>query len=370
MKLILKLIVLIIFCQSCTNSIKSEGYKINVQIKNIKDSSKVYLYNYENINTVDSTFVINEHFTFEGKVDYPSIALINIDDRLGFSFWLENDEIDLITTDEELNLQGYGKELLSLKGGYINKLSKEYNQLQLTNDNLIISTKIKELRNNTNSIHSKRTIDSLNKILNDKAFSFFIKKPDNFFSLSKMAANLKTYSKDSLELYYNLLSSELKISKKGRTLSEFIFTKPIMIGEKFIDIKGVDLYGNTVKLSDFKNKVILLDFWAGWCAPCVKKIKSSFSKFSQIYKNEDFIIVSFSLDFENLVWSRTSKKLKIDWPNFSNLKGFGENPVQIDYGVYSIPTSFIIDKNGIITHRLDYDDNIEKELNKIFSREE
>lgn len=107
-------------------------------------------------------------------------------------------------------------------------------------------------------------------------------------------------------------------------------------------LKSVD--GKVVKLSDYKGKVIILDFWATWCPPCRKGIPDLISIQNE-YKN-DVVIIGVSLDGD--------KTIK-DVPDFIKQYGinypivYGDEKIVTAYGgIQAIPTAFVIDKKGNI----------------------
>lgn len=120
-------------------------------------------------------------------------------------------------------------------------------------------------------------------------------------------------------------------------------------GKQFLDVKGQDLNGQEVSLSDYvgKGKVVLVDFWASWCSPCRKNMPE-LRELRKKYKNLE--IVGISLDDNKDNWERASEYEKIDWPQFSNLKGWDE-PASRVYGVRGIPHIALIDKDGTIVSR-------------------
>ncbi len=100
--------------------------------------------------------------------------------------------------------------------------------------------------------------------------------------------------------------------------------------------------GKQINLSDYKGKIVILDFWATWCAPCRKGIPDLIEIQKQ-YK-DNVVIVGISLDQQNTISYVIPfmKEFGINYPVV-----YGNEKVVVDYGsIPSIPTSFIIDNNG------------------------
>lgn len=106
---------------------------------------------------------------------------------------------------------------------------------------------------------------------------------------------------------------------------------------------------NLVNLSDFKGKVVILDFWATWCPPCRKGIPDLI-ELKKEFKNNDFEVIGISLD--GITRGGATKNdvipfIKDYGINYPILNG-DENIAQQYGGINSIPTSFVIDKEGYI----------------------
>ncbi|MGC9315443.1 MAG: TlpA family protein disulfide reductase [bacterium] len=108
------------------------------------------------------------------------------------------------------------------------------------------------------------------------------------------------------------------------------------------------LNGEKVNLEDYAGKVVLLDFWATWCRPCVMAIPDLVALQSE-YGKDSFVVIGISLDRQPAMVPRFAEKAGINYPI---AYGFGESVAQ-DYGnITSIPTAIIVDKNGCIKQRL------------------
>ena len=108
-----------------------------------------------------------------------------------------------------------------------------------------------------------------------------------------------------------------------------------------------DLNGKQVSLSDFKGKVVILDFWATWCPPCVKEIPHFIELYEQ-YKDQGFAIVGISLDRKGIsVVKSFAQKYRVNYPIL-----MADGQVDKAYGgIPGIPTTFVIDSAGNIRQK-------------------
>ena len=133
--------------------------------------------------------------------------------------------------------------------------------------------------------------------------------------------------------------SFLMISQAGKNVSAE--------NMKAANFSLINLNGKTVTLSDFKDKLIILDFWATHCPPCIQKIPD-FIKLYNKYKNKGLVIIGVSLDRGDVERvKRFCRNKGVNYPvvigNYEVTKSYG--------GIRYIPTTFIIDKNRNIVKK-------------------
>jgi peroxiredoxin len=114
----------------------------------------------------------------------------------------------------------------------------------------------------------------------------------------------------------------------------------------------VDASGSTVHLSDYRGKVVLLDFWATECGGCRLEIPW-YMEFERAYKDKGLTVVGVSMDvwYENLKdaeegWNRVRPFVQTQKVNYPIL--MGDNQVTRAYNIHSLPATYLIDGNGRI----------------------
>lgn len=119
------------------------------------------------------------------------------------------------------------------------------------------------------------------------------------------------------------------------------------IGSPAPDFVQLSANGDTVRLVDFRNKYVLLDFWASWCGPC-RKGNPELVKIHDKYRSDNFEIISISLDNNRTSWIAAIAKDSLNWTNISDLQGFN-NKLATAYGIEAIPANLLVDPDGKIS---------------------
>ncbi len=141
--------------------------------------------------------------------------------------------------------------------------------------------------------------------------------------------------------------SELQDQKlpESEVTQEFTPTAPqVNIGEPAPDFTMNDIQGKPFTLSSLKGKVVMIDFWATWCPPCVRSIPEAKSIWNQ-FKKQDFVLLGVSLDKDLDTWKDYVSKQQMSWIQVADGK-FWDNSAAVLYGIGSIPSVWILDKEG------------------------
>lgn len=204
----------------------------------------------------------------------------------------------------------------------------------------------------------------------DKIQKDFIKaNPNTMVSLDLIKSGNEYSMEDvaATEALFNGLSDAVKSSVPGKAYKEEIDKyKTVAVGAVAPDFAQTTPDGKTIKVSDYKGKYLLVDFWASWCGPC-RRENPNVVKAYQAYKDKNFTILGVSLDDEKGkdAWLKAIEKDQLVWDQVSDLKGWNNEAAKL-YLVRSIPQNFLLDPDGkIIAHNLRGED-LAKKLEEIF----
>jgi len=209
--------------------------------------------------------------------------------------------------------------------------------------------------------------DEKNVIRNQIMVKYIHDNPDSWLCFDALKSMGGSHPKVSfLEPLFNSLSDRLRHSSTGQEyISGLLNINNLKTGLVAPDFTLNDQNGKPVKLSDFRGKYLLLDFWASWCGPCRAENPNVVKAFNQ-YKDKNFTILSVSLDEDitKKAWLKAVKDDNLPWTQVrDDVKS--KNAVKNLYSVKGIPDNFLISPDGKILTRTLRGENLFKKLSEI-----
>jgi Peroxiredoxin len=156
------------------------------------------------------------------------------------------------------------------------------------------------------------------------------------------------------------LKSDFPETKQGKDADQILesvkkqeeskkIQRALVKGTKFPDFDEKDVAGKHLSVADYKGKIVLIDFWATWCPPCVGELPNVVKTYEK-HHEKGFEIIGISLDQDETKLKNFTKDRKMTWQQYFDGKGWG-NKLAGKYGVQSIPATFLLDRDGKIIEK-------------------
>ncbi len=357
---------------------KIEGSSTKFIILNYIDSSNIYV--------SDTLPIVNESFSKEGYII--NTQMVSLRSNLTGRYAEDPNGLDFFLEPNKINLD--------LKEGEFEKAKIDGSKTQIENVNLNNVTKpfydkIKLIRIKRQKLIDKKGTSNENldseienytaewvKILDDIKnvnLQYAVNNPKSYLSAYWINFFRRTLPVDSLSMLYSHLDPVIKVSSYGLLIQEQINLHIVNSGDVAPDFSQEDIDGNVLSLNQFKGKIVLLDFGAGWCVPCKKEIPEV-KRIYDKYHSKGLEIIGVSFDKDRTSWKENIKNEKLNWNHiYEGLSNLGkEGSINKSYYVKPIPAYILIDEKGIIIDRYrgaDKEDkslnDLEEKLNSLFS---
>jgi peroxiredoxin len=349
----LQIFILCLLVWSCQ---EQHDYRIIGNLSGIPDGTVIQLgIQYENIGSRIATDTLrNGKFSFSDSIgNILSRMYLRIQDSKNYSgqcdFWVNNSNIEVYGNSKYLSQWKVKSNIKEQK--IENEMMDQSRNLRVVTDSLrLLRMDPSQTDLTLNDIAYK--IRSINKTISDKELAYL---KTNYNSLiSVMTLNQIACAGDSSQMkilkeIYPKLDTLYSNTLWGEGLKNLLSKViPPNIGNKFVDFSAKDLQGASHKLSDYKNKYVLLDFGMMACHGCMEAAADT-RRLSEEYKNNLYVI-GINLDTRKELWEMATKRDSITWINLSDGKGtFGG--AFTAYGIEEFPTYILIDPQGKLIER-------------------
>jgi peroxiredoxin len=376
------MLIIAAFCTQFNGKLMAQtpmGFTITGIMGQSAKASKVYLvYQYEGQKYIDSAAVINRQFQVKGSIQNILLATLVLDHNgIGLKRLLKTpvDEIDAL----KLYLQP-GNIVLKLKDSVstaiftnspVNQDYAKLNVLLGVNAEHKLYHLAAQMQKSGTPVAGRAYAayyDSLQAARRPLLKEFIKQNPKSYIALVTLIDYAGAVP-DTAEInpLFKKIDAGLRNNRTGM-LFKMLLDSKVAVGTIAPDFTQNDVKGRPVKLTYFRGKFVLIDFWASWCGPCRLENPKLVKAFKQL-KGKNFTILGVSLDGHDTkaAWLKAIKTDRLTWPQVSDFKHW-DNPVVKRYGINRIPQNVLIDPKGRIIAKNIEPEELKKHLEQAGSK--
>lgn len=357
-----------------------QKYIIKGQVGPVNPPAKVFLiYNQGNQDVTDSTTIKNGAFAFTGQVKDITLAKLVMDYKgAGLKSVTGNPDLLMLYLEQGTTMVLSPDSLLKAKlsgtkanEGYMRYLAAVKPVMDAVKAVQVeYDTAAPEKKNSQAFVQAIQNKQQINQQQTNNINNHFIaENPDAYISLQILIDRLHTdYYPDpiALENQFSKLSANLRQGQAGIACQKQIDRlKTVAIGAIAPDFEQPDTSGRPVKLSSFRGKYVLVDFWASWCGPCRIENPNIVKTYNH-FKGKNFTILGVSLDQPEKKedWLKAIHADGLNWTHVSDLNSWS-NTAAVLYGVKAIPQNLLIAPDGKIIAKNIFGNDLENKLEEL-----
>lgn len=343
--------MLVAFVLLCTGAYaQKKPYTVHGAVQDlVKEGEYIYSFYQKNEDLVlDSVKVQNGNYSFAGDLDqmvmmsvstrrYGSDVKIFVGPSERIQLIHSKSFDDLVVSGSKANLEyNHVRSALATYLKKMNEIDVKFDSARRLND----ITMLKTLQADGKDIYLR--------MIEDVYPNYIKNNPNSSIALTMLDEYLGgVVDARKLEPLYNVLTKEVKGSAEGHRWGKILEkAQRTGVGKQAPDFTQYDQAGKAVRLSSFKGKYVLIDFWASWCFPCRAENKNVLRAYNSL-KSRGFDVLGISIDSDKNAWIKAIKDDGMPWTQVTDLKA-KKNVAALLYGVDAIPQNWLIDPNGIV----------------------
>ncbi len=372
-----KLFLLIAMNAALYAGAQKNGFVLIGHCKNADTGRAILIYTGASGNRLDDTCLIKGgEFTFKGGITEPTIGYLQVKSNgkgMTAQIFLEPAQMRVdcdINVDRVAQVKGSKsqaemdalsalKEPITREMEPLNKRYAEINQVYTNARKQQASDRVQDsLKYLAAAIHDE--FDPFRERMAQIDYSFFAAHPTSVVTAFYLRFHTAALSLDSIKMFYNRFGDQTRQSGFGKAIADEIRRRSDSApGSVAKDFAATDINGKPLRLSGFKGKYVLLDFWASWCVPCRKgnpHLKELYTK----YKDKGFEVIGISDDDrDHAAWKKAVAQDGLPWRQVlrgldmdKKMKGLAnDTDISEKFGISTLPTQILIDREGKIIGR-------------------
>jgi peroxiredoxin len=354
-----KLLLGLIISASMISSCSTGGYKINGKFET-DATGLVFLSKIgaKGVEAVDTTRLVDGTFTFSGNVDIPELYLIQFENKKDEPVFLfiENKNIkvsgntnnlkDVVVKGSKLN-ENYYKIIKNLPNqDDLEKMEKDFRKAQMEKDQVAINSILADRDIIIDNIKNY-FLENIRANSNNPIGAVLTMQAMDFLMIEEFEEIIALLNENLSDHPYTVgLNEQLEAINYQQQIYEQMMMEEhssLATGDEAPLFSLTDIKGKTVDLKSFRGKYVLIDFWASWCRPCRDENPNLVNAYNR-FGGKNFEIISISVDKSIEDWKKAVENDGLKWIQLIDTEG----DVTEEYEVKSIPSTWLLDKEGKI----------------------